>query len=113
MKIKQYHIYLADLEPAYGSEPGKIRPVVVVQTDFMNSAHKSAIICPLTTGLIPESKILRVYLSKTEVSLKKDSDILVDQIRAIDNQRFIRKIGKLNPKQIMKLVRNLKIILFE
>jgi len=113
MKIKQYHIYLADLEPAYGSEPGKIRPVVVVQTDFMNSNHKSTIICPLTTSLVPESKILRVYLSKTETNLKKESDILVDQIRSIDNQRFIRRIGKLSQKQIMKLIRNLKIILFE
>lgn len=113
MKIKQYSIYLADLEPAYGSEPGKIRPVVVVQTDFMNKAHSSTIICPLTTGLVLDSRILRVHLPKKEAGLKQNSDILIDQIRAIDNKRFIKKIGKLSSKHKEQLIDNLKIILFE
>lgn len=113
MKIEQYSIYLADLEPAYGSEPSKVRPVVVVQTDFMNKGHRTKIVCPLTTNLVPESKILRVYLAKEEIGLKQDSDILVDQIRAIDNRRFIKKIGKLTAKHQRQLAENLKIILFE
>jgi mRNA interferase MazF len=116
MKIKQYNIYLADLEPSFGSEPGKIRPVVVIQTDMLNDAgHKSTLICPLTTQILDEGEAfpLRIYVNKKIAGLKEDSDILVDQIRAIDNHRFIRKIGKLSPVHKMKLIRNLKIILFE
>jgi mRNA interferase MazF len=116
MKIRQYHIYLADLDPSFGSEPGKIRPVVVIQTDMLNDVgHKSTVTCPLTTKLIDEKDAfpLRIYLNKKTVGIKEDSDILVDQIRAIDNKRFIKHIGKLSPTHKAKLINNLKIILFE
>jgi mRNA interferase MazF len=116
MNIKQFHIYLADLEPSFGSESGKVRPVVVIQTDLLNSAgHLSTIICPITTQLIDEAEAfpLRIYLNKKLTGIKEDSDILVDQIRAIDNRRFIKKIGKLNSWHKQKLAENLKIVLFE
>ncbi len=116
MKIKQYHIYLADLEPSFGSEPGKVRPVVVIQTDMLNDAdHKSTLICPLTTNIIDEDDAfpLRINLNKKAVGLKEDSDIMIDQARAIDNRRFIKRIGQLKSGHKMKLIHNLKIILFE
>lgn len=113
MKIKQYNIYLADLEPSYGTEPGKVRPVIVVQTDILNKDHYSTLVCPITANIKTGFKILRIHLSKKESGLKKDSDILVDQVRAIDNRRFIKQVGKLNLKQKHRLVNNLKIILFE
>jgi len=116
MKIKQYHIYLADLEPSYGSVSGKVRPVVVIQTDMLNDVgHKSTLICPLTTNIINEDDAfpLRINLNKKAVGLKEDSDIMVDQARAIDNRRFIKHAGKLKHEHKMKLINNLKIILFE
>lgn len=113
-RIKKFYIYLADLGLPSGTEPGKIRPVVVVQTDFLNKEnHSSTIICPLTSYINKNSKILRVHLAKGECALKKDSDILVDQIKAIDNRRFIKRVGKLESVHKMKLINNLKIILFE
>ena len=48
MNIQKFHIYLADLNPSFGTEPGKVRPVVVVQTDQINLFHHSTIVCPLT-----------------------------------------------------------------
>jgi mRNA interferase MazF len=109
MKIKQFDIWLADLNPTKGTEPGKIRPVVIVQTDLINDTHLSTIICPITTNVIPEVELLRVHLNKSQ--LDKLSDILVDQIRAIDNKRLIKKVGKLTDSQIIKLKENIRVIL--
>jgi mRNA interferase MazF len=113
MKIRKYHLYLADLNPRIGTEPGKTRPVVVLQTDLLNEAHCSTIVCPVTTNVVMEASILRVHLGENEAGLKKKSDILVDRIRAIDNRRFIKEIGVLSPQLREQLVRNVKIVLFE
>ncbi len=109
MQIKQYDIWLADLNPTRGTEPGKTRPVVIVQTELLNNTHPSTLICPITTNVKPEIKLLRVHLIQGQ--LIKLSDVLVDQIRAIDNQRLIKKLGQLNKSQQIKLKENLRIVL--
>jgi len=109
MEIKQFDIWLADLNPARGKEPGKTRPVVIIQTDLLNETHPSAIICPITSKVNPEILLLRVHLKKSQ--LDKPSDILVDQIRAIDNKRLVKKLGKLTKEQIQTLKTNIKIVL--
>lgn len=109
MKYKQYDIWLADLNPTVETEPGKTRPVVIIQTNLLNETHLSTIICPITTNVLKEVEILRIHLTKNE--LKQLSDILVDQPRAIDNKRFIKRLGKLTIQQVNNLKENLKIIL--
>ncbi|WP_304065860.1 type II toxin-antitoxin system PemK/MazF family toxin [Pedobacter glucosidilyticus] len=109
MKIKQFDIWLADLNPSRGTEPGTIRPVVVIQTDLLNEIHPSTIICPITTNVQQDIQILRVHLKENQ--LDKLSDILVDQIRAIDNKRLINRLGELTPNQQEKLKANLRIVL--
>ncbi len=109
MKINQYDIWLADLNPSRGTEPGKTRPVVVLQTDLLNEAHLSTIICPISTNVLPDVDILRVHLNWNQ--LDKSSDILVDQIRAIDNKRLLQKLGELTKDQRLKLKENLRIVL--
>ena len=109
MPIKQFEIWLADLNPSRGTEPGKTRPVVIIQTDLLNDFHPSTIICPITSKVNLEIVLLRVHLKKGQ--LDKPSDILVDQIRAIDNERLIKKIGKLTRDQIQQLKINLKVVL--
>jgi mRNA interferase MazF len=113
MKIEKFHIYLADLNPQFGTEPGKIRPVVVIQTDMLNSVHPSTIVLPVTTKIIKEASILRVYIEKDETNLKEDSDILIDQVRAIDKRRFIKHIGELSEEHKQRIIENLKIVIFE
>lgn len=108
MKIKQYDIWLADLNPSRGTEPGKTRPVVIIQTDLLNDTHLSTLICPTTTNVKLPINLLRVHLKPGQ--LNKLSDILVDQVRAIDNQRLIKKLGQLNKEQQIKLKENLRII---
>jgi len=109
MSIKQFDIWIADLNPTHGTEPGKTRPVVIIQTDLLNSSHPSTIICPITTNVIENAEILRVHLKKGQV--EKQSDILVDQIRAIDNKRLLKRIGKLTQVQIEQLKTNILIVL--
>ena len=109
MKIKQYDIWLADLNPSQGTEPGKTRPVVIVQTDLLNETHLSTLICPITTNVKKEIELLRVHLKKGQ--LDKLSDILVDQIRAIDNKRLLKKLGQLTKEQKHDLKANLRIVL--
>lgn len=111
MEIKKGHVYIADLNPRIGTEPGKVRPVVVVQTDLLNGTHPSTIICPTTTKLQPESEFLRVHLTAGEGGMKEPSDILVDQVQAIDNRRFVKATGRLSRTNLKKLMQNIRILL--
>lgn len=110
MKIARGKLYLADLSPQYGTEPGKIRPVLVLQTDLINQEHPSTLIACLTTKVRPEVKILRIHLKAGEGGLQKKSDIMMDQIRAIDNRRFKRLLGKLSPRRLQEAEEKLRIV---
>ncbi|MFN2378830.1 MAG: type II toxin-antitoxin system PemK/MazF family toxin [Bacteroidales bacterium] len=112
MQVKRFEIWLADLSPRIGTEPDKTRPVLVVQTNLLNKVlHPSTVICPLTTNVQKESEILRVHIKKGTANLNEDYDIMIDQVRAIDNKRLIRMIGVL-PDILAVIVRkNLVVIL--
>jgi len=110
--MKQYEIWLANLNPSKGTEPGKIRPMVVIQTNFLNQVnHPSTLVCPITSLLSSSENILRVLLSNEKSGLDKDSEILVDQIRALDNRRFLDKIGTIGPTEIIELKKKIMSIL--
>jgi mRNA interferase MazF len=111
MKIKQFEIWTADLNPQIGTEPGKIRPILIIQTDLLNATHPSTIICPITTNVVRGSDILRVHLKKGIANVQKPSDLMIDQIRAIDNKRLIKKIGDLPSDVKNKVIENIKIVL--
>jgi len=111
MIINQYEIWIADLEPRFGTKSGKVRPIVVIQTDLLNNLHPSTIVCPITTNVNPESEILRVHLKKGTSNLKVDCDILIDQIRAIDNKRLSKRLGKLPENIIAEIKNNISVVL--
>jgi mRNA interferase MazF len=80
---------LADLNPRRGTEPGKTRPVLIIQNQaLLDAGHPSTLVIPLTTRLIEDAAPLRLRLSARD-RLERDSDLLIDQIRAIDNQRLV------------------------
>ena len=112
MLIKQFEIWTADLNPQIGTEPGKTRPVLIVQTNLLNKIpHPSTIICPITTNVQKDSQILRVNIRKGTCNLQEDCAIMIDQVIAIDNQRLLRKIGVL-PSNLQELVKeNIRIVL--
>lgn len=111
MQINQYEIWIADLNPQIGTEPGKMRPVLVVQTNLLNQIpHPSTIVCPITTNVQNDADILRVHLKKGMANLNENCDIMMDQIRAIDNKRLIKKVGTLPTNLIEKVKENIAII---
>jgi len=111
MTPKKFEIWLANLDPKFGTETGKTRPVLIVQTDYLNRVHPSTLICPITTNIKPESQILRVNIKKGIARISEDSDVMIDQLRAIDNRRLIKKIGEVTNEISEKVKENLKIIL--
>lgn len=112
MPIKQYEIWVADLSPQIGTEPGKTRPVLVIQTNLLNKIpHPSTIVCPITTNVKRDSEILRVHLKKGTTNLLQACDIMIDQIRALDNKRLTKRIGIL-PDELIDIVKeNIQIVL--
>ena len=112
MQIRQFDIWIADLNPQIGTEPGKTRPVVIIQTNLLNKIpHPSTIICPITTNVKKDTEILRVHLKKGISNLNLNCDIMIDQLRAIDNKRLIKKLGSLPDNIIGQLMENIQIIL--
>jgi mRNA interferase MazF len=80
-------IWYADLEPNIGSEPGKRRPVLIVQGQKRwGCSDYATVVLPLTTKLKDHAQF-RYRVNKRK-DLREDSDVLVDWPRAIDNRRF-------------------------
>lgn len=100
-------IWLVNLNPIKKSnEMGKVRPVVVFQNDELNhSDYPTTVIIPLSTSLVDDAQPIRMRIKARE-NLEKDSDIVVTQIRAIDNDRFIQKLATLKDTE-MNLLREL------
>lgn len=85
-------LYLADLDPRVGTETGKVRPVLVIQTDLLSEAgHPSTWVLPSTTRLTGEN-LLRVVLPRGIAGNREECEVMVDQSRAIDNRRLVRAL---------------------
>jgi len=111
VNIKRGHVYTANLNPRFGTEAGKIRPVLAVQTDLINADHPSTLVCLLTSKIDPRVEVLRVHLRKGEAGLDRSSDVMIDQIRAIDNRRLRKEVGKLSSLHMAEVEERLKIVL--
>lgn len=102
MIFKRGEIWTANLDPKQGKEVGKLLPVVIVQTDLLNQVnHPTVLIMPISSRYQKEN-ILRLAIQSS--GLKKDSFVLIDQIRAIDTDaRLHKKIGDL-PTEFMTII---------
>lgn len=102
--IRHGVLYLADLWPPQGTEPGKLRPVLVLQSDLLNAAnHPSTWILPCTTRLSGEN-VLRVALPRGLAGNAAECEVMIDQSRAIDNRRFRRALGVV-PRPVLREVK--------
>ena len=101
---KRGNIHLAKLYPKRGDEVGKIRPVLILQTDSLNEIHHSTVIVlPLTTSIVDNSYPLRYRIQKRD-KLVETSEILCDQIRSIDVNRLHTNIITSLTKEEMILI---------
>ena len=95
--MKQYEIFLVNLDPTIGYEIHKIRPCVVISPDEMNTHIETVIIAPMTTKS-------HKYPTRVEVNFQeKVGFIVLDQIRTIDKQRLIKKMGILDENKILEV----------
>ena len=94
MVVHQYDVVLVALDPSVGREIKKSRPCVVISPDEMNHSLSTVIIAPMTTKSHP-------FPSRVPVTFAgKHGWVILDQIRTVDYQRFVRKLGKLEAKTI-------------
>jgi len=97
MVINQYEVYLVDLDPTKGHEIQKTRPCLVISPDEMNHNIGTVIIAPMTTKS-------QAYPSRVPLTFSgKNGWIILDQIITIDKTRLIKKIGKIENRQISEV----------
>jgi len=90
MVIERFNIFLVQLDPATGAETAKTRPCLVVSPDELNRAVSTVIIAPMTT-------VQRGWPTRVAVTFQgKTGEIALDQIRAVDKVRLVKRLGKLD-----------------
>lgn len=97
VKVNRFDVYLIDLDPAVGSEIRKTRPCVIVSPNEINHNLNTAIVAPLTT-------ILKDYPSRISLRFQsKNGQVALDQIRTVDQIRFIKKLGTVGTSTAKKI----------
>ena len=111
MAFRRGQIYLANFNPAKGDEPGKIRPCLILQSDLLNNVdYPTTTLVPLTTQL-SDGIPLRYRVSARD-NLAHDSDLMLDQLRTIDNKRFLSEpLTELETGELETLTEYLEIVL--
>jgi mRNA interferase MazF len=80
-------VWLVSLDPTQGVEMQKRRPCVVVSPDEMNRHLRTVVIAPMTT-------VMRPYPTRVPIRFQgKHGQVVLDQLRAVDRQRLLRKLG--------------------
>ena len=86
--IKRGQIWVANLNPRRGSETGKVRPVLIVQGDWLSEAQsRTLVVLPLTTSVRPKVEPLRVTIAARD-GLVAESQVVVEQPRTLDRRRI-------------------------
>ncbi len=107
MVVNQYEIYLIDLDPTKGHEMQKMRPCLIISPDEMNHAIETIIIAPMTTKS-------HKYPTRVELEFEgKRGWIVLDQIRTVDKSRLVRRVGRIQRKEIAKVKEVLKEMLID
>ena len=103
--IKKGDIYYADLTPVVGSEQGGIRPVLIIQNDIGNYYSPTVIAAAITSRFQKHSIPTHIQLEQEVRGLRRNSVILLEQVRTIDRMRLKRYIGSLNGSMMQKVDR--------
>jgi mRNA interferase MazF len=109
--IKKGDVFLVNLEPVRGREQGGIRPVLIIQNDVSNKHSPVTIIAAITSRIYSKEFPTNISVPKKDSGLNKDSTIMLNQLRTIDNSRIIKKIGSLNSYLMNRVDMALKISL--
>lgn len=110
--MQRGEIWVANLNPTRGSEIGKIRPVLVVQADWLTEQGAPTIaVLPLTSKSRPEVVNLRFRITARD-QLKQDSHVVPEKIRALDRSRFgPGPLARLTAEELKTIERHLLAVL--
>ncbi|MEO9474837.1 MAG: type II toxin-antitoxin system PemK/MazF family toxin [Cyclobacteriaceae bacterium] len=97
MEIRKYDVVLVRLDPTVGKEIQKTRPAIIVSPDEINKNWSPVVIVPLTSALRPLDFRVDVQFDK------KKGQAAIDQIKAVDKSRILKKLGSLSPKDAKNL----------
>lgn len=101
MVIKQFEVYLVELDPTKGSEIKKTRPCVVISPNEMNNFLNTVFVIPLTSTR-------RAYPTRIDCTFEnKAGQLAIDQMRAVDKIRLVKKLGAFKDKVFMEQVMNI------
>ena len=105
-------MWIANLNPNRGAEAGKIRPVLIIQGDWLSEAQsRTVVVLPLTTGIRPDAEPLRVDIRSRD-GLREDSQVLVEQPRTLDRERIgDGPLTELSADEIRRVERSLLAVL--
>ncbi len=93
MVVKRFDVFLVNLDPTVGSEIQKTRPCVVISPDEMNRYIATVIIAPMTTkGKQYPTRVMSQFQGKNGL-------IVLDQIRTVDKNRLVKKLGRISPDE--------------
>ncbi|MBR9701096.1 type II toxin-antitoxin system PemK/MazF family toxin [Candidatus Woesearchaeota archaeon] len=109
--MRRGEVWLVSLNPTQGSEIGKARPSIIIQNDIGNTHSSTTIVVPITSQKTDRIYPVEVLVTPTQSGLPKTSKALCDQIRCIDKQRLIKRIGKLNATTVHDIEYALKVSL--
>lgn len=85
-------VWLVTLDPSTGSEIKKTRPCLVISPDEMNEPLQTVLVAPMTT-------VLRAYPTRVKLTFRnKAGQVALDQLRAVDRQRLVRRLGTVSTK---------------
>ena len=104
-------VFLVNFDPTVGAEIKKIRPAIVIQNDEANRLSPITIIAAITSKFDDELYPTEVWIRSGEAGLKQDSVIVLDQIRSIDRQRILKKLGKVSEMTLKRTNQAIKVSL--
>jgi mRNA interferase MazF len=102
-------IYLVSFDPTIGAEIQKTRPALIIQNDVSNQYSPITIVAAITSQIDEKLYPTEVLLQTNEGGLKVPSVVLLNQVRSIDRQRLIKRLGKLTPSKMEQVDRAIHI----
>jgi len=108
---KRGEIYLVNFDPTVGSEIQKTRPALILQNDISNQHSPITIVAALTSQFDSELYPTEVLINPPEGGLSYPSVVLLNQIRSIDRQRLIRRLGLISDQLLDKINSTIQISL--
>lgn len=104
-------VYIVNFDPTVGAEIQKTRPALIIQNDIANRSSPITIIAAITSQYDEPLYPTEVLLDAAEGGMHKNSVVLLNQIRSVDKQRLVRRLGTLRPETMRRVNRAIQLSL--